>query len=677
VKNPLKINKQKFAKSLKKLGIYFAAILLLTAVLGFAVIKITGRPQFCVTCHYMQPFYDAWKSSTHSDIPCGECHYPPGAMEKISGKFRDLNQLVKYLTNTYKRSKPWAEIEDASCLKSGCHSTRNLEGAGKVRFQKVTFDHTPHLKELRRGKKLRCTSCHSQIVQGEHITVTESTCILCHFKELGPDSHMSDCILCHDPPVKSEAAEEAITFDHTRILQRKIECRTCHGPMIMGDGAVPRERCYSCHWDQERNSQYNNSILMHEKHITENKIECENCHLAMQHKAPPRSDKLAQDCAGCHSQTHAGQENLFAGKGGYGVHDMPDPMYESGLNCQNCHVFHSYGGEFQPKGEINVARPESCEPCHGTGFGRLLKLWTATSDEKISIIKDLIDKTSDEISGAELKPAARKKAEGDLENAKHNYSLVKYGRPIHNIKYSDELLSAGYNYLVEALKAAGSDYKPPVMSASSQFVPSQCANCHTGIEERSVYAFEMQFNHGRHIISAGLSCSKCHSNQREHGELIVSRTDCMSCHHEKPSCGNCHRLQADLFTGRADYIGITKANVMYDAGLDCASCHVEDNKIIRPTGEKCAGCHEPGYDLMEAEWKQTVRSSVENLELLLKDTSPATLTDPNKAAINRAQDILRRLKSDGSWGVHNETEIISILSGLENEIREITGKKIG
>ncbi len=673
----MNFDKKKWLKRLKKLSIYFGAFIVLIAISGFAVLKITSQPKFCVTCHYMQPFYDAWATSTHKNVPCSECHYPPGTMEKLKGKFRDLNQLVKYLTNTYKRSKPWAEIEDASCLKVGCHSTRNLKGTGKVQFGKVTFDHTPHLGELRRGKKLRCTSCHSQIVQGKHISVTESTCILCHFKELGPNSHMSDCLLCHDPPVKNGNDDELPAFDHTKILERKIGCRTCHGPMVIGDGSVPKEKCYNCHWDEERNSKYNDSILMHNKHIDENKIECEKCHVEMLHKTPKRSNHLAQDCTGCHSKTHAGQESLFAGVGGYGVQDMPDPMYESGLNCQNCHVFHAYGGEFQSKGEINIAKPESCEPCHGSGFGRLLKLWEATSGEKLTIIKSEIDRTSIEIKNSKRKSATKKKALKALQSAIHNYNLVSNSLPIHNIKYSDELLSASYNYVHEALKAIGSAYTPPVLAASSKFVPSECANCHTGIEERNVYIFEMRFNHNRHVVSAGLKCSNCHSNRRKHGELLMAKDNCMSCHHAKPECGNCHKLQTDLFNGNADFMGITEPNVMREADLDCGSCHVENGKIIRPTGAKCVECHDEGYDNIETQWKLTVRSSIENLELLLRDLSPSGLSPNDRATLDRVQNILRQLKTDGSWGVHNESGIISSLARLEREIKEIVNRQTG
>ena len=54
---------------------------------------------------------------------------------------------------------------------------------GEIQFGRIRFDHRNHLFGERRGMKLRCTSCHSQIVQGNHLAVTPSTCFLCHFKD--------------------------------------------------------------------------------------------------------------------------------------------------------------------------------------------------------------------------------------------------------------------------------------------------------------------------------------------------------------------------------------------------------------------------------------------------------------------------------------------------------------
>ena len=53
----------------------------------------------------------------------------------------------------------------------------------------IPFDHTPHLTESRKGIRLRCTSCHSQVMVGSHIAVTPSTCALCHNASTIPVYH--------------------------------------------------------------------------------------------------------------------------------------------------------------------------------------------------------------------------------------------------------------------------------------------------------------------------------------------------------------------------------------------------------------------------------------------------------------------------------------------------------
>ena len=48
-------------------------------------------------------------------------------------------------------------------------------------FKNVLFSHPRHIEQMRRQKQLRCTTCHSQIVQGAHMTVTDVECFICHF----------------------------------------------------------------------------------------------------------------------------------------------------------------------------------------------------------------------------------------------------------------------------------------------------------------------------------------------------------------------------------------------------------------------------------------------------------------------------------------------------------------
>ena len=231
----------------KNLILMSAIFIILIGVTLVAVIKATSQPGFCVSCHYMRPYFASWEESTHNDVHCTECHFPPGIRGTVEGKFTAIAMVANYFTGVYKKSKPWAEISDKSCLRSGCHETRVL--SGQVPFKEgIVFDHEPHLTEDRRGKNLRCTSCHSQIVQGSHMKVTEESCFLCHFKDQEPDSPMNACTYCHDAPTTADSAN--VVFDHTDIIDREADCKLCHGSMVQGEGDVQKERCSYCHADE-------------------------------------------------------------------------------------------------------------------------------------------------------------------------------------------------------------------------------------------------------------------------------------------------------------------------------------------------------------------------------------------------------------------------------------------
>ena len=145
------------------------------------LMKFSESPTFCRSCHIMEPYYEAWATSGHNKVACVECHYPPeDTGDHLWRKFQAVSQVAKFVTRTYS-SKPYAVVENKACLRSGCHSEKLLEG--KIVFAGgVKFDHLPHLRERRRGRQLRCVSCHSQIVVGRHVEVTLESCFLCHWR---------------------------------------------------------------------------------------------------------------------------------------------------------------------------------------------------------------------------------------------------------------------------------------------------------------------------------------------------------------------------------------------------------------------------------------------------------------------------------------------------------------
>jgi len=211
---------------------------LLVAIL---MVEATSQPQFCGNCHVMKPYYESWQTSSHREVACVECHIPPGITSEVEKKIEGLSMMVSYFTGTY-GTNPWAEVDDVACLE--CHQRRLL--SGREVFRNILFDHRPHLTELRREKKLRCTSCHSQIVQGSHIAVTTSTCVLCHFKDQPINTGIAQCTLCHSIPEKV-IEKGNLSFDHGDVKRFDMQCSWCHSRVTKGDGSAPQQRCVVCH----------------------------------------------------------------------------------------------------------------------------------------------------------------------------------------------------------------------------------------------------------------------------------------------------------------------------------------------------------------------------------------------------------------------------------------------
>ena len=83
-----------------------------------AFAEYSMQPDFCRSCHIMEPYYQAWHTSTHKNVPCTDCHFEPGLQNTLKGKFEASSQAAKFITGTY-GSKPHAQINDVSCMRSG------------------------------------------------------------------------------------------------------------------------------------------------------------------------------------------------------------------------------------------------------------------------------------------------------------------------------------------------------------------------------------------------------------------------------------------------------------------------------------------------------------------------------------------------------------------------------
>ncbi len=75
--------------SLRVAAVFGAFLLVVTLLTAFSGIY-TSRPEFCRSCHNMEPYYISWQESSHSHVSCVKCHFPPGVGEKIRGKMLGL-----------------------------------------------------------------------------------------------------------------------------------------------------------------------------------------------------------------------------------------------------------------------------------------------------------------------------------------------------------------------------------------------------------------------------------------------------------------------------------------------------------------------------------------------------------------------------------------------------------
>ncbi|HKY31097.1 MAG TPA: cytochrome c3 family protein [Candidatus Polarisedimenticolia bacterium] len=549
-------------------------------VAGLAVValgttvEITSQPDFCGSCHIMKPYYESWKGSTHKNVACVECHIAPGVTAEFRKKYEALSMVTSYFTGTY-GTNPWAEIDDAACLR--CHERRLL--SGKELFGDVLFDHAAHLSGMRRGKTLRCTSCHSQIVQGSHIAVTASTCILCHFKDQPSGTGTARCTLCHHVPDKVIRAD-GLTFDHGDVERFGMDCTGCHARPEGSGGQVPRERCVTCHNEQSRLQEYGNPDLLHRMHVAEHKVDCTHCHLELEHVSPPRMTASVPACATCHAAGHSPQMSLYAGLGGRGVESIPSPMFLAGIRCEGCHL--EIPGH---AAEVRKASDVSCMSCHGAGYRGIFLSWKEEVSERTAALRRAVDATGAALGPS--KPAA-------FEDALHNLQLVTRANGIHNVDYARALLARSHQDLNAARSAHGLAALPlPWREAPYD---SPCLQCHQGIEARAGRVFDRAFSHAAHVAEAGLQCAACHRDHDEkprHEVLRFGRAGCDSCHHQDDSkdCLSCHASVRGgvLPNALGDF---SHAFHLDEAGQSCADCHeLKPGYPVRLIQEHCAACH--------------------------------------------------------------------------------------
>ncbi len=644
------------------------------ALVLYAAVHHTAQPSFCNSCHLMEPYYESWQRSPHHEVACIQCHYEPGALETAEGKFKALSQLAKYVTRT-QGTKPWAEVSDQSCMRSGCHSVRNLEG--RVQFGRVSFDHKQHLLESQRGRRLRCVTCHGGDPQGQHIAVSKATCFACHFKP-GEDGkapeRQSDCLLCHGPP-KEKVVVDGREFVHAGYVERGVDCHECHNPVIQGDGAVRKERCHSCHTEIGHIERIGEKAFLHEKHVTEHKVECFECHDEIQHgllplqKPGPREERglrlVPRELARRGAQALLGHGRRR--RRGSAQPHVPDarrlrrlPHRPHGLprtdraaraGSRGARWRHGRGRRRRGQRRLHpLPRHRLQRPAGPVAVrrARAARAPRAARSGPCEAARDAQERACLRRAAgcAEEHPArrARRLARRAQRRLRARRACARAPRKIDS-----------------ARTLLGVQGEPPA-SAGFPFVSKHgCTNCHAGAgRPESIWPAEKRFPHQRHLAQPGFDCDTCHSTS-EHGKPSFPRSQCASCHHkepesgEAPACATCHPAQLALQTGKVASFP-DKPGTM--SQMECSECHGEIPAVLRPKPTACVLCHKPGYDDMFLAWQKEIGALLASLDAAL--AKPAANVTP--VALESARRAYDAVKKDGTRGAHNFEQAKQLLT---------------
>jgi hypothetical protein len=682
-------------------GIAVALLILVNIVYYFASAYSPG----CVICHYMKPYYEQSMNSVHKDISCVTCH--------PNRRILTAPYLLRYLAGSY-NPRPRAEVDDKICL--DCHEAQNLKKETAFEMN-ISFSHSDHLADLKRGKKLRCTSCHAR-GEEQHFVINKNVCFTCHFKGAERGHSVTRCNVCHGIPRKI-VEHGGFKFNHESYLKIGVDCSQCHLDVTKGDAEVPKKKCYQCHI--ERTEEFSNIDKIHNVHITQQGVDCEECHNAIEHGKIHMINTLEANCENCHQLRHTLQREMYIGSEGRGVGSIPSRMFAAQVSCEGCHLDINGDG----KSDLNERR-QACVKCHTEGYDLMLDKWISSIDDALNSISPSLEHTRELIRNADKQGKNTEAAKTFFQDAETNFNLVKNGKGVHNIDYALKLLENVANNLEGISSELGNkNYKvnrSKLLTGDNEY----CNLCHFAIKGKDVEKFgEERFPHSVHMKF--LSCTKCHSKE-EHKKITVTKEVCESCHnnfskvpenirynginfphtlhsskkeisctvchtsvdfskiqikakvctnchHKDPDlrkdCSRCHPVQNNTYNG--SILGSSlDPDIMNSGGVKCEDCHLPDKKIVsRPSENICAECHDASYTGMKNDWIKEIKTKTSALSSLIQSAGDSDLDDERKEKLKEAKNLVSLIRTDGSSGIHNYIVLSSLLDKKTKEVKEI------
>jgi len=314
---------------MSKKRIVVIGVLLGVVVIGgvgaVAAWKYHELPQFCGTCHIMDPYVASWQASdlgahAHAveDVACLDCHEPTVQQQ--------VDELVVYMQGDF--AVPLEERQFGTQFCFDCHLPNEHTRYEEVIQLTAGLELNPHDSHLgqmdceichktHKPSEDYCAPCHGPVATGPGWTIPVS--LTAEIAVWNPDM---DCAVCHvmDSYLESLDDPNLLAYAHA---QEGLTCLHCHSDLEaleqVHEGAVPggpvtalrveNEFCFDCHVANDHTSYEevieltadytidDQNINPHEPHPGSEAVEeiqCSRCHQMHEESA------LINGCYSCH-----------------------------------------------------------------------------------------------------------------------------------------------------------------------------------------------------------------------------------------------------------------------------------------------------------------------------------------------------------------------------------------
>ncbi len=251
----------------KKRMIVIAVLLGVVALGGVGAVgfwQYHEQPQFCATCHIMEPYLESWQASEYGaaahaaqGVTCLDCHEPTTQQQ--------VDELVAYVQGDFTVPLEERQFSDDFCF--DCHLPNEHTSYDEVIQLTAGMELNPHDSHL--VGEMDCETCHK--MHG----LSEDYCAECHgplstrpgwTTEVAMPAGVAvwtpdmDCTVCHvmTPYVESLEDPDLLAYAHA---QAGLTCTDCHSDLealadahvgaVAGSFVDPRtfdmDFCFGCH----------------------------------------------------------------------------------------------------------------------------------------------------------------------------------------------------------------------------------------------------------------------------------------------------------------------------------------------------------------------------------------------------------------------------------------------